>query len=128
MGDLISREAAETLFRNARKALMEQSRKEHIKDFNTRDLMLLNAEQLIHLLPSVEPERKKGKWIEKAEDYYKAINEYGGGVDEITDYFTDDIACPKCLSKFSTIDNETERFDFCPACGADMREVSDGND
>ncbi len=57
MSDLISRQAAETLFRNARKALMEQSRKEHIKDFNTRDLMLLNAEQLIHLLPSVEPEK-----------------------------------------------------------------------
>jgi len=75
----------------------------------------------IRALPSVTPqEPKTGHWIEKAEDYYKAINEYGGGVDENTDYFTDDIACPKCLSKFSTIDNETERFKHCPNCGAKM--------
>ena len=65
--------------------------------------------------------RPKGKWIEDAETFYKAVNEYGGGVDENTPYFTDDIACSKCLAKFSVIDNETERFDFCPNCGADMR-------
>jgi hypothetical protein len=75
--------------------------------------------------PLVTPIRPKGHWIEKAEDYYKAINEYGGGVDENTDYFTDDIACPKCLSKFSTIDNETERFRYCPNCGAEMSEVEE---
>ena len=88
----------------------------------------------VNCMPSVTPqEPKTGHWIEKAEDYYKAINEYGGGVDENTDYFTDDIACPKCLSKFSTIDNETERFRHCPNCGAKMvepkeSEVEDGND
>jgi predicted amidophosphoribosyltransferase len=79
----------------------------------------------IATLPSVQPKSKTGHWIEKAEDYYKAINEYGGGVDENTDYFTDDIACPKCLSKFSTIDNETERFRYCPNCGAEMSEVEE---
>ena len=65
--------------------------------------------------------RPRGKWIEDAETFYKAVNEYGGGVDENTPYFTDDIACSKCLAKFSVIDNETERFDFCPNCGANMR-------
>jgi hypothetical protein len=72
-------------------------------------------------LPYVRPARPTGEWIEKAEEYYKAVNERGGGVNDDTPYFTDDIACPVCLSEFSTIDNETERFNFCPHCGADMR-------
>lgn len=72
--DCISRQAAEALFRNARKELMEQDRKKHIKDFNTRDLMLLNAEQLIHLLPSVtsgrsdNPERNHPESIKYCEE------------------------------------------------------------
>lgn len=66
-------------------------------------------------------ERKKGEWIEDAETYYKAVNEKGGGVDEDTPFFVDDIACSECLTLFSVIDNCTEGFDFCPACGADMR-------
>lgn len=77
----------------------------------------------IKALPSVTPIRPKGHWIETAEEYYKAINEKGGGVNESTDYFTDDIACSECLAKFSVIDNEAERFDFCPNCGAEMEEV-----
>ena len=73
-------------------------------------------------LPSVEPKPKTGHWIEDAETYYKAINEKGGGVNENTPYFTDDIACSECLAKFSVIDNETQRFKCCPNCGAKMSE------
>ena len=53
--DAISREEAEAIFKNARKSLYELSRKERVKDFQTREMMLLNAEQFIHLLPSVTP-------------------------------------------------------------------------
>lgn len=70
-------------------------------------------------IKALEQEPKKGHWIETAEEYYKAINEKGGGVNENTDYFTDDIACSECLAKFSVVDNEAERFDFCPCCGSD---------
>lgn len=66
-------------------------------------------------------DRPKGEWIETAQDYYEMVNKKGGGVNENTEYFTDDIACSECLTKFSNIDNETERFNFCPNCGADMR-------
>ncbi len=57
--DCISRQAAEAIFRNAKKSLYEQSRKGKIeyKEFQIREMMLLNAEQFIHLLPSVEPEK-----------------------------------------------------------------------
>ena len=66
-------------------------------------------------------DRPRGEWIETAQDYYEMVNKKGGGVNENTEYFTDDIACSECLTKFSNIDNETERFNFCPNCGAYMR-------
>ena len=72
-------------------------------------------------IKALEQEPRKGHWIETAEEYYKAINEKGGGVNESTDYFTDDIACSECLAKFSVIENEADRFDFCPCCGSDNR-------
>jgi hypothetical protein len=162
--DAISRADAETLFRNARgelhkSAIRNEQNGHPIKDLPTRDLMLLNAEQMIHLLPSVTPKQepckdvvsrgvfeqvmwerdvaieqlkelgygfgekpRTGHWIETAEEYYKAVNEYGGGVNEDTPYFVNDIACSECLSMFSVIDNETERFDCCPHCGTKMVE------
>lgn len=58
MSDYISREDAEAIFRNARASLKPQDYKS-ADEFNTRDLMLLNAEQMIHLLPSVTP---SGQW------------------------------------------------------------------
>ena len=50
--DAISREDAEQMFRNIRSHLKPQDYKS-AEEFNTRDLMLLNAEQMIHALPSV---------------------------------------------------------------------------
>lgn len=54
-GNLIQREEAEAIFRNAKRALYEQSRKGKIdiKDFQTREMMLLNAEQFVHLIKPV---------------------------------------------------------------------------
>ena len=54
MIDLISREDAEMVFRNARQDLFKHREQYSPEEFNTRDLMLLNAEQMIHLLPSVK--------------------------------------------------------------------------
>jgi hypothetical protein len=57
-GNLIQREEAETIFRNAKMALYKQSRIEQIKDFQTRESMLLNAEQLVHLIkPIIEADK-----------------------------------------------------------------------
>ena len=50
--DAISRKDAEQMFRNIRSHLKPQDYKS-AEEFNTRDLMLLNAEQMIHALPSV---------------------------------------------------------------------------
>ena len=54
MNDYIRREDAEAIFRNARQDLFKCRDQYSPEEFNTRDLMLLNAEQMIHLLPSVK--------------------------------------------------------------------------
>ena len=54
MNDYIRREDAEAIFRNARQALFKCRDQYSLEEFNTRDSMLLNAEQMIHLLPSVQ--------------------------------------------------------------------------
>ena len=58
--DAISRQAAENLFRNAR-AKLDASKYKTMAEFNLRDSMLLNAEQMIHLLPSVHAEPRTGQ-------------------------------------------------------------------
>lgn len=95
--DCISRGEAEAIFKNARKSLYELSRKEQIKDFQTRETMLLNAEQFIHLLPPVTPQQKVGRWLHP----YKS-----------------DIACEcsECHMQMAI----ANYFNYCPNCGAKM--------
>ena len=50
--------------------------------------------------------REKGEW-EEADD-------------------GDGIVCPACGEDFCVLVYETERFNFCPNCGADMRKGENG--
>ena len=52
-------------------------------------------------LPSVQPERKKGKWIDYSDEGY--------------------VECPFCHSATNCDDNKDE-LHYCFSCGADMRE------
>lgn len=92
--------------------------------FSTEEGASVECQQLycdVNNMPPITPIRPKGHWIVTAEEYYKAINEKGGGVNDNTPYFVEDIACSECLAKFCILENEVERFDSCPNCGADMR-------
>ena len=104
-------------FEDAKRAfLVEYAREsENMRKRNAQLEVMINAQK------AISADRPKGEWIETAQDYYEAVNKKGGGVNENTEYFTDDIACSECLTKFSNIDNETERFNYCPNCGAVMR-------
>ena len=67
--------------------------------FNIEEEYGSAVQEVINSLPSAEPERKKGKWelIDEAEPRRYACSE-----------------C-KCLSWYGI-------YNYCPNCGADMRE------
>ena len=105
-GDLISRQDAEGIFREARRQLKPQDYKTAY-EFNTRDLILLNAEQLIHQLPPVTPQlsaEKTAEWIDNKD------------VIEITQEIQHHYMCSKCGMYFDRMTN------YCPNCGARMKE------
>ena len=57
-------------------------------------------------LPPAEPERKKGKWVYKPNEYDDSTYE-----------------CSQCGEPWTLIDGtpEENNMKFCPNCGADMR-------
>lgn len=118
-------EAHGSLVKEAKEKAIEALEKElcvTMRDLSEEELKHFSEEMKKVRPQVVEQEPKTGHWIETADEYYKAVNEYGGGANENTPYFVDDIACSECLAKYSVIDNETERFDHCPSCGAKMVE------
>lgn len=96
MDELISRAA---LLHN----LNEQAPKPTTDDLYTVNLCIINA-PAVDAAPVVH-----GRWIE-----YPLCLGYVGA------YSDDHIVCSNCKSVWSIIDNETERFDCCPHCGAKM--------
>lgn len=59
---------------------------------------MTSIQEILEKLPSAEP-RKKGKWIDKSD-----------GIDGAWNY------CSVCMEQ------AIDLYDFCPNCGADMRE------
>lgn len=68
---------------------------------------LLRFKSMVHSAPTVEPERKKGKWIHKPDIY----------LDEQT------WECSECGEPWIFIEGtpSENNANFCPNCGADMR-------
>lgn len=66
------------------------------------------AASCVYNLPSVQPQRKNGKW--------ETIEGWDG--DEI-------YRCSECGEEYVLIDGtpKENRYHFCPTCGADMRET-----
>ena len=70
---------------------------------------LINSADLIHNAPTVDAvEVVHGEWVQIG--YDKAM---------------DRISCSVCKESWNILDNNTETFNYCPNCGADMR--GDGN-
>ena len=97
--DLISRQAAIDALENQK----DKNAKGDIGGFyNT---IIQHDIDAIAELPSVQPERKKGEWIDNSEDGY--------------------VECPFCHSATNCDDNINE-LHFCFSCGAKM-EVQDAS-
>ena len=62
------------------------------------------ARRMIEELPSSQPERKKGHWIE-VDDYYNRISG----------------RCSACGWESHLYEDDVVGMNFCPNCGADMR-------
>ena len=112
-GDAIRRADAEALFRNARSKLNPSDYKT-ADEFNTRDLMLLNAEQFIHMLPSVKPqEPKTGHW--------KVVSDgYGDNA-----YICE---CSECEDTVWVYKDANRKWNYCPNCGVKMIEPQESEE
>lgn len=63
------------------------------------------AESYVRTMPSAQPERKRGKWIEVNDAY----NRISG-------------RCSACGWEAHMYEDDVVGMPFCPSCGADMRE------
>ena len=73
---------------------------------NTLSAICIDMKNVIKDLPSAQPERKKGHWTE--------ANTHTFGIYE----------CDVCKG-WTYIPNKPSEYNFCPRCGADMREGED---
>lgn len=108
MSDLISRQAAIDEIDEWIKAFLENGHKE-----SAADACLI--QDGIFQLPSVQPERKTGKWIQKSKPMeFNTVWWY---------------ECSECGDKppRDRYGNPDYLSNFCPNCGADMRGEKDGN-
>lgn len=66
---------------------------------------------------------KQGHWIEKAEEYYRLWQDSGRSWDDMPYFVTGlNFACPHCFKQYDVNAEGVEDWEFCPKCGADMRE------
>ena len=74
--------------------------------------MFIEAENTINSLPSAEPERKKGKWVDK-----QVIDDADYGIPE-----WQSAKCSICGRYLTTpYQYYFDNYNFCPYCDADMR-------
>ena len=64
---------------------------------------------------------KQGKWITKAEDYYKAWQDSGRSWDDMPYFVTGlKFACSNCFEQFDVNAEGVEKWNGCPPCLARM--------
>lgn len=106
MDDLISRAAA---IAEIEEYIEEYSELEPETGYhNLKWCAMAEAKDVLSMLPAVDAVPVvHGRWIE-----YPLCLGYVGA------YSEDHIVCSNCKSVWSIIDNDTERFKYCPHCGA----------
>ena len=87
-------------------------------DCDFPDFLSPKYEALIDSQPTIEP--KRGKWIEHKERTIVRNNNF-------IDFFPTEYECSNCGLRRATyaINSSLSLTNYCPNCGADMREVRD---
>ena len=97
---LIDADALELFIARVRKSLYLDHT---LSDIPTRDSMLLNFQQYVHLQPTIDAMPVvRGEWIENPTK--------------------DSVICSYCYADWNIFDNDTYRFQHCPNCGAKMED------
>ena len=93
--------------------------------------MTVQALKFFHKLKQFAPAHDK-KYFDVVEQALEEVEQYRalGTVEELKEArekqvaskwiecpYADLIMCPSCNAEFSTIDNCTEQFEYCPKCG-----------
>lgn len=104
MSDLICRQAA-----------IDVARKCSVKEVTPAYMLIDKSEIMteLMLIPSAEPERKKGKWVGKEQ----FVNS--------PEFYSWQCSVCGCVLEDPTLDKP---YPFCPNCGADMRGTGDNSD
>ena len=108
MSDLISRKAAIEAMRCINDSICEQQAVDAICDLPTAEVTLCHLESPCEYqnadiaMPSAQPERKVGKWVEQPTD----------------GRFGKQVECSECGEVYWAW---MANFGYCPNCGADMR-------
>ena len=108
MDDLISRQAAIDAIVNRETTTTKGT--EYLDGYAKCQHDILD---IINQLPSAQPERKKGKWVEVA----------------VTDGYDKDgiktwisvMQCDQCGFIVNAVEGHMAQYNYCPNCGADMR-------
>lgn len=113
MDDLISRQAAIEAIRNLYPDIPKINVCNSLNRWYEKNKQYIECEDAINKLPSVQPERKKGKWIITDRDIINRVWHCN---------------CSECGEDPQRFISGTEDWwinklpNFCPNCGADMKE------
>ena len=112
MAEYLLKSAVEEVFRRARRSMKpEMCHSEY--EFNTRDHILLNAEQMVHIMESADVQAvTHGEWIE--ENRRPRSSQFYCSVCHRTAYDPQPTRSKGWVKRC--------RYAYCPNCGAKMKE------
>lgn len=103
--------------------LMEQIEKgRDTAECEATELVIKRFAEYISSFPAAEVQPvKRGRWIIKAKDYYKAWQDSGRSWDDMPYFVTGlKFACSNCFEQFDVNAEGVEKWNGCPCCLAKM--------
>lgn len=79
-------------------------------DYSGEAGVCAGALRLIRVQPTIEPERKTGRWMWSSDEYGESW------------------ICSECMAEYSDFEGFKDEAKYCPNCGADMRGEQDETD